>query len=113
MHELGLTDAMVRMLEGILEKEHLEGARSVTVEVGELSGVVPKFLSECWDAVVPGTRFSDTVLKIETVPGLAKCQDCGELCRAALNDLRCSNCGSAKLLPMSGRDMTIKELEAY
>ena len=108
MHELGLTDAMVRMLDKIMEENHLEGANSVTVEVGELSGVIPKFLEDCWAAVVPGTRFEHTALKIETVPGMARCLECGAVCRAAQFDLRCGACGGDKLTPIS-----IKELEAY
>ncbi|MEA4966462.1 MAG: hydrogenase maturation nickel metallochaperone HypA [Oscillospiraceae bacterium] len=113
MHELGLTDAMVKMLNGILDEEHLEGANSVTVEVGELSGVVPRFLSDCWEAVIPGTRFEHTELKIETVPGMALCLDCDAVFRAAEFDLRCPKCGGEKLRPVSGQDMTIKEVEAY
>ena len=50
MHELGLCDAMLRMMDKILTEEE-PGAfsiRRVVLEIGELSGVVPRFMEESW-----------------------------------------------------------------
>lgn len=45
------------MLRNVAEEEQLENVQSITVEVGTLSGVVPRFLSDCWQAVIDGTEF--------------------------------------------------------
>lgn len=113
MHELGLCDAIVKMMDGILEKENMEGADKVVLEVGELSGVVAHFMEDCWTAVTAQTKYEDTELQIEMTPGIARCMDCGEECRAAVCNLRCPACGSVKLMPISGTDMMIKRIEAY
>lgn len=112
MHELGICDAMLKMLRGIAEEEKLESVHRVTVEVGTLSGVVPAFLSDCWEAVVDGTEFAGTELAVETVEGMAQCLDCGEKFVADLNELKCPACGGAKLNPISGRELTLKEVLA-
>ena len=44
MHELGICDSILRTVDGIAKREELEEVRTVTLEVGMLSGVVPKFL---------------------------------------------------------------------
>ena len=50
MHELALCDAMLKMVRDISREQALEGVRSITVRVGTLSGVVPRFLTDCWTA---------------------------------------------------------------
>ena len=113
MHELALCDAMLKMVRQVVEDEELEGVNSITVEVGSLSGVVPRFIEDCWEAVIDGTEFENTVIKVESLIGTAKCLDCGAEFEADLNDLRCPECRGTKLTPLTGREMTIKEIEAY
>lgn len=112
MHELGLCDALLRMVKDISVKEELTQVQSITLEIGELSGVVPAYMSDCWTAVVDGTPFKNTALHIETVPGVARCLDCEEEFRIDMKSLRCPFCQSDKLMPISGNDMTLKEIEA-
>lgn len=113
MHELGICDAMLKMLRNIAKEEQLEGVSGITVEVGTLSGVVPAYLTDCWEAVIDGTEFAETTLTVETIPGRAQCMDCGTEFAADLNELLCPKCGGKKLTPVSGRDLTLKEVLAY
>lgn len=113
MHELALCDAMLKMVRQVVVDEELEGINSITVEVGSLSGVVPKFIEDCWEAVIDGTEFENTAIKVETLNGIAKCLDCGAEFVADLEKLCCPECGGQKLTPLTGREMTIKEIEAY
>lgn len=113
MHELGLCDAMLKMVRGIAKEDALEGVESITVEVGTLSGVIPRFLTDCWEAVIDGTEFADTKLFVETVDGTARCLDCGAEFIADLEKLICPVCSGRKLTPLTGRDMTIKEIQGY
>jgi len=110
MHELGICDAMLKMVRGIMKDEELEGISRITVEVGSLSGVVPRFLADCWEAVADGTELQDTEFVIEELAGTARCLDCNAEFVANLNDLRCPACRGDKLTPLTGRDLTLKEL---
>jgi hydrogenase nickel incorporation protein HypA/HybF len=56
MHELGLCDALLRMIRKILaDEEDVTRVSRVTLEVGELSGVLPRYMYDCWEAVIDGT----------------------------------------------------------
>lgn len=112
MHELGLCDALLRMVRDIAVQEELTQVQKLTLEIGELSGVVPAYMSDCWTAVVDGTEFQATELVIETTPGVARCLDCEQEFRIDLRSMRCPFCRSEKLMPISGNDMTLKEIEA-
>lgn len=113
MHELGLCDAMLKMIDHILEDEDAEDCRvgRVVLEIGELSGVVPHFLEESWQAVTDRTPYADTLLEIRILAGYADCLDCGTHFRPTESDLRCPACGGGKLKPVSGMDMTIRSIE--
>ena len=113
MHEMGLIDAVVRMVDGIVREQQLEGVHKITLEVGEISGVEPHFLTECYEAVVSGTAYEDTELVIETVPGTFYCNDCQMEFPADVEHLFCPDCFGKNLTPMTGKDLTIKEIEAY
>lgn len=111
MHEMGIADAMVKTVDRIAKRENAAAVRSVTVELGDLSGVVPRFLAECWEAVTAGTVYEAAVLKIHSVPATALCLDCDRTFVADIDSLRCPNCGGVKLKPLSGQDLTIAEIE--
>ena len=72
MHELALCDALLRMVRDISREEALDGVRSITVRVGTLSGVVPRFLTDCWTAVTDGTEYDGVPLRVETEAGRAR-----------------------------------------
>ena len=113
MHEMGLIDAVVRMVDGIVKEQQLEGVNKITLEVGEISGVEPHFLTECYEAVVADTPYQDTELAIEIVPGTFYCNDCEMEFPADREHLYCPECFGKNLTPMTGKDLTIKEIEAY
>ena len=112
MHELGLCDALLRMVKDVCVREELSHVEKITLEIGELSGVVPHYMTDCWAAVTDGTDFQDTAMEIETVPGTARCLDCEQEFRIDLNSMRCPFCRGEKLMPLTGRDMTLKEILA-
>ena len=111
MHELGLADAMLKMVENLVKDEGAEKVIAVTISIGDLSGVVPHFMADAWEAVTDGTPYDGVPLHIETVPGVAQCMDCGEQFQVDTKHMKCPRCGSGKLTPVSGRDMTIEEID--
>ena len=113
MHELGLCDALLKKVQKIAAENELEGVNSISLDIGSLSGVMPHYMLDCWEAVVDGTAFEQTKLLVRSVAGEAECMDCGSVFEADLNRLVCPKCKGEKLRPISGQDMTITEIEGY
>lgn len=111
MHEMGIADAIYKTAQRIKRQENAASVRSITVEIGDLSGVVPRFLADCWEAVAAGTELDGTHLLLHPVPATAQCMDCGEIFVVAVEDLHCPRCRGDKLTPLSGKDLTIAEIE--
>ena len=110
MHELGLCDYLLKTVDRVAKEEALTEVQSVTLEVGLLSGVVPRFMEDCWQAVVDGTPYENTALVIETINGIALCLDCGHEFSADLERLYCPKCVSRRITPVTGNDLTLKEI---
>jgi hydrogenase nickel incorporation protein HypA/HybF len=113
MHELGLMDAVIKTVNRIIIEENLTKVRKIVLEVGELSGTVPHFITDCYEAVVADTEYQDTELVLEIVPGIARCNHCHIEFRIDIEDLSCPECHGKNLTPIKGKDLTIKEIEAY
>ena len=110
MHEMGLVDAVLRMVTRVCEENEVEQVERIVLEVGELSGVLPHFLRECYEAIIDDTPYEHTELEIEMVPGTLWCADCDYEFRPDLDDFRCPKCQGRKLTPREGRDFTLKEI---
>ena len=48
MHEVGIISAMLKKLERVMEEEGLTHVEKVVLEVGELSGIIPRYMEECF-----------------------------------------------------------------
>lgn len=82
MHEAGIISSLVKKIERITHEEGVTEVEAVVLEVGELSGVVPSYMEKCWPAATYKSFMEGTELRMETVPGIVKCRNCGELFNA-------------------------------
>ena len=48
MHELGIVFHIIRQVEEIAVSNQVNEVKKVTLEIGEVSGVVPSYLEDCW-----------------------------------------------------------------
>lgn len=107
MHELTITREAVEICE-----EAAMGRRvtNVTLEIGELSGVMPEAVKFCFDACTKGTLLDGARLHMEQIAGSGRC-GCGrEFAVAAMYD-PCPFCGGYGFKILSGRELRVKELE--
>ncbi len=109
MHELSIALAVVDQVGNAVREQGAGGARvrSLTLRVGELSGVVPEALDFSFGVAAEGTVLADARLLIETVEGRARCEGCGRDTATGMPpDLWCGPCGQAMSLT-GGRELEI------
>ncbi len=111
MHELGIVFEIVRVVENVVKEQNLPEVDTIVLQVGELCGVIPAYLDECWPAVTDTKPFfKNTKLKLDVVPGMAKCQNCGEIFNVIAYEGYCPKCNSFEKDLLSGREFMIKEI---
>ncbi|MEA4895561.1 MAG: hydrogenase maturation nickel metallochaperone HypA [Oscillospiraceae bacterium] len=112
MHELSVCFEVVRTLEELVAENGLNEVQSVTLEIGELSSMIPKYMEECFPAAVDGTRFEHTRLEIEVISGLGRCNRCSRLYQLLPAEGICPECGAKDFAVISGTEFNIKEILA-
>jgi hydrogenase nickel incorporation protein HypA/HybF len=107
MHELSITQSVI---DAVVEKMDGATVKSVRLEIGKLSGVVPDSVRFCFDVICAGTLLEGARLDIDETPGRARCRDCdGEF---PLNDMiMLCPCGSANVQVLAGQQLRIKSVE--
>jgi hydrogenase nickel incorporation protein HypA/HybF len=111
MHELGVVLEIFDLIEEIMKDQGLKKVSSVTVEVGELSGILPDFFEECWKVARLGGTFDECELIIEYLPAKARCI-CGCEYEMQTNHRVCPTCHATDYDVISGRQFMVKQIEA-
>ncbi len=112
MNELGIVVHVMRMVEEVAEENQLTEIKSVTCEIGEVSGVVPEYLTDCWGyARKKSGLLKDSELRTEIILGVTVCEDCGKTYSTVQYAKICPYCGSSATYLLEGNGFSIKEIE--
>jgi len=111
MHELSLMATVIETIEKYAKENDARDIESLTLQVGEISSVVPEYLKSCFPIAAKGTILEAAELIIEPVPMRARCLACGnEFIPDAETKEACPSCGGKALKIVSGREFFIKEI---
>ena len=110
MHEIGLLRQLVRTVTAFAQENGVSEIREVVVDCGELSLVIPEYLTELYPVAAKDSILKDAKLTINVIPGLAECDDCDEIFNVIEHKGYCPNCGSFSKTVLSGKDFTIREI---
>ena len=113
MHELGTIHYVIDTVEKLAVENELTKIGSVTLEVGEVSGIIPRFLTDYWEYAKKKTTYlQEAELIIETIHAVTYCQNCGQTYPTVQYATICPHCGSDNTFLVTGNEYVIKEIEA-
>lgn len=111
MHELGVVFHIADAVVEVAEKNDAVRVHSVTLEIGEVSTVIPEYLIDVWKwhcKRVP--ILNDCELLVERIHALTYCEDCGTTYDTVPQGKICPHCGSGRTYLLTGNEMNIKEI---
>jgi len=112
MHEMSLTEGILRVLEEQAVAQGYRQVKTVWVEIGNLSTVDADALSFCFEAIRGNSPVTvEARMEVIRVPGQAWCMTCDKAVEIAQRYDPCPLCGGEMLQVMGGEEMRIKELE--
>lgn len=112
MHELGVVFHIIDSLEKVASENDVEKIQSVTVEVGEVSTVIPHYLTDCWKwAAQKKPLLLDCEMKIDILKAVTWCDNCQQEYETVIHGKICPYCGSEKTWLLRGNELNIKEIE--
>ena len=113
MHELGTIIYVIETIEKLAVEQKLTAVGSITLEVGEVSGIIPDYLSDFWlYARKKSELLKETELKIEDIKAVTFCQNCKKTYPTVEFGKKCPHCQSDNTFLVVGNEFNIKEIEA-
>ena len=113
MHELSIVTYVIKEVEKAAQENKLKQIESVTLEFGEVSGIVPGYLVDCWDWYAKKTPLiSGSKLLYETITAVTWCNACKKTYPTLQYGKTCPYCGSGETWLQQGTEMNIKQIVA-
>lgn len=114
MHELGVVFYVIDDVEKVAKENNVKRVHSVTLEVGEVSTVIPEYLMDCWNwAVKKHEILADCELRVERIDAVTYCEDCQKNYSTVEHGKICPYCKSENTYLLKGNEFNIKEIEVY
>ncbi len=112
MHELGVVFHIADSVEKIARQNNVDHIRRVTLELGEVSTVIPDYLIDVWNwNCTKHDLFKDCLLTVEKIPAVTFCTDCQKNYGTVKYGKICPYCGSENTYLVTGNELIIKEIE--
>ncbi|MBR3227617.1 MAG: hydrogenase maturation nickel metallochaperone HypA [Erysipelotrichaceae bacterium] len=113
MHELGIIMHVAKTLNELAEEQDLKKIGSVTLQIGEVSGIINDYFVDCWNYFKKKSPvLEDSELKIETIKAVTFCEDCKQEYETVKYAKICPYCKSEHTYLVTGNECVIKEIEA-
>ena len=111
MHEITLLVQLVKMVEKVARAHAIASQiDSIVVQVGQLTDIVPKYLTEYYPNVTEGTLLEGSHLEVEYILGNGRCLLCEKVFRVVENKGICPLCQTTDWELLSGREYILKEI---
>lgn len=113
MHEMGIVTHLAKTLDETAIENNLTKVGSVTLQIGEVSGIMTDYFVECWD-YFKGRHpvLKDSTLKLEQIPAVTWCNSCKKEYETVKYGRECPYCHSGETWLLKGNECIIKEIEA-
>ena len=113
MHELGIVFHIVKMVEEVGEQNSLTSVSRVKLTLGEVSGVLPDYLADCWRWTAEKHELiRDSEFEVEIAPATTVCNACGRTYGTVEFGRTCPFCGSEDTVLLTGDQVELTEIEA-
>ena len=113
MHELGIVMNVLEQVDAVAAENKAEKVLRVTMEVGEVSTVVPELFIDAFNWAKKKTSFlQEAELEMIIIEGRTYCQSCGETYKTTAYGKKCPHCGSYETYLLTGDQVIIKDIAA-
>lgn len=115
MHELPVMQSILTIILKHAAMHRVKKVHAIGLSVGTLSDLEEEWMQKYFDHLSAGTLAQGAKLKIQWVPAVLSCDECGnrfELDKTRLDGILCPACGQRKFSLVSGREYHIRDMEA-
>jgi hydrogenase nickel incorporation protein HypA/HybF len=107
MHELSIAQSIIQIVEKSFNKNSGKRIESVTLLIGQLSGIEVDALEFSFSIIKNETVLHNVELVIEKIEGQGKCQKCNMVFAMNKYGMPCPSCQSYNIDILKGKEMKV------
>ena len=112
MHELGIVVHVIKQVEELAKKNNVKEVKELTLEVGEVSGVVKQYFVDAFEWAKKRTEYmKECKLNLIIIEAISYCEDCKDTFRTTEFGKTCPKCGGPNTYLVTGRDVSIRDIK--
>jgi hydrogenase nickel incorporation protein HypA/HybF len=111
MHELSIAQSLIDVVKEEMVKHEAKTLRSVRLNIGEMSAIVPDALSFCFEVATTGTELEGARLIMDVIPLKGLCHECKSEFEIKDYTFVCPSCRNTKIETIAGQNLSIVEIE--
>ena len=111
MHEMSIAQNLIEIIQEEMTKHNVNTLRSVRLNIGQMSAIVPDALSFCFEVIVAGTELEGTKLIMDIIPLKGYCDACKNEFLIEDYAFACTFCESSNIETLAGQDLSVVEME--
>lgn len=114
MHELAVTEGMLKVVLRHAELNQAQKVVGITLKIGGMSDIVDEWLQRYFDYLSRGTIAEGAEILIERSPAVFRCCGCGEeyiVNLKAKGSFSCPECGADNVDLVAGREFQVQEIK--
>ena len=112
MHELGIVFNITKQVDQVAKENNVKSVTSLTLEVGEVSTIVPDYFKDCFEWAKKKTEYmKECKLNLVVISAISYCEDCKKTYGTVKYGKICPNCKSEHTYLVSGQEVKIKNIE--
>ena len=111
MHERGTVMCAIHTINDVCADNNLTKVESVTLQVGEVSGILPEYIEKFWKYAIQKEKYlRESKLIIEPIKAYTRCGNCNRLYETVKFAKICPYCKSMDTWLETGNEYIIKEI---
>ena len=113
MHELGIVFYIIRDVKQTAQEHGVEHVSGVVMNIGEVSTIVPEYLTDCWKWAVDNRSEFMKGCELKIIPIMAKtyCESCEKTFETVKYGKICPYCKSEKTYLLTGNETYIRDIK--
>ncbi len=112
MHELSIVFEVIDQIEEIAKKNNVKEVTHLTLELGEVSTVIPDYFRDCFSwAIKKSTYMKNCELEIVVLQAMSYCRDCKKTFKTTQHGKECPYCKSMNTYLLTGEEISIRDIK--
>ena len=111
MHELPVTQSLLEIALRHAQQSNAQRILCLNISIGQYATIVDDSVQFYWEMIAQDTIAEGARLNFKRIPAELHCQDCNQRYTPGADDLACSNCHSANVKIVSGREFFLESID--